>query len=255
VVALSPDHKAVTMGGPAERRAFIDGLMAQSSKRVTELLYEHRRLLKQRNAMLAEAAHHGRASAGLDAWTDAFITCSADLVRRRYEAITELTPRVRETYDVVSGGEESIDLRYDADGVEDLTGDVADQLRRSYEAVATRELHRGVTLFGPQKDDVTFTIDDGVVRETASQGQHKSLLVSLKIAECTLLWERRQERPVVLLDDVFSELDRSRCEHVMQTVLAMGMQCFVTTTEGDEMRRLVPASADVAVREITKGDR
>lgn len=248
IVALSPDHKSITMGAPADRRAFVDGLMAQSSKRVTELLYEHRRLLKQRNAMLAEAAQQGGRADGLDAWTDAFIACSAEVVRRRNEVLTDLTPRIRATYEQVSGGEEEIGIRYEADSVEDATTDVEAQMRRSYERLAARELARGMTLFGPQKDDVAFEINGGRVRDTASQGQHKSLLVSLKIAECALLYERTQERPVVLLDDVFSELDRSRCEHVMTTVLAMGMQCFVTTTEGEEMRKLIPSTAETMVR-------
>lgn len=248
VVALSPDHKSITFGGPADRRAFVDGLMAQSSKRVTELLYEHRRLLKQRNSMLADAAHHGGRVEGLDEWTDAFITCSAEVIRRRKDVLDDLTPRVREAYDAVSGGEEKIDVRYEADGVADAAENVEEQLRHVYEKVASREIQRGLTLFGPQKDEVAFMINDGVVRETASQGQHKSLLVSLKIAECALLYERTQERPVVLLDDVFSELDRSRCEHVMQTVLAMGMQCFVTTTEGAEMKKLVPVGKIIEVR-------
>jgi len=247
MVALSPDHKSITMGGPAERRAFVDGLMAQSSKRVTELLYEHRRLLKQRNSMLSDAVHHGGKVAGLDSWTDAFITCSAEVIRRRKDVLDDLTPRVQEAYDAISGGEETIDVRYEAEGVEDATADVDAQLRAAYERVASREIQRGLTLFGPQKDEVAFMINNGVVRETASQGQHKSLLVSLKIAECALLFERTQERPVVLLDDVFSELDRSRCEHVMQTVLAMGMQCFVTTTEGAEMKKMVPVGKVVEV--------
>lgn len=94
-------------------------------------------------------------------------------------------------------------------------------------------------MFGPQKDEVAFLINGGLVRETASQGQHKSLLVALKLAECVLLHERCNERPVVLLDDVFSELDRDRCARVLERVLLMGMQCFVTTTDGDNVMRVM----------------
>jgi DNA replication and repair protein RecF len=115
------------------------------------------------------------------------------------------------------------------------------------------ELRRGTTLFGPQKDEVDLLINDGLVRETASQGQHKSLLVALKLAECDVLHRARNERPVVLLDDVFSELDRTRIERVMQGVLAMGMQCFVTTTEGDGIGHMVPSGTDVLTATLARG--
>jgi DNA replication and repair protein RecF len=248
IVALSPDHKSITFGGPAERRAFLDGVMAQSSKRFTELLYEHRRLLKQRNAVL-QSRHHGSADlAALDVWTDMFIEVSAEIVERRARFLADVAPVVRATYDAVSGSAEAIDLVYEPDvRTHDVVPDdvecdrarVAEAYRAVAAAVRSRELARETTLFGPQKDELALRINGGLVRETASQGQHKSLLVALKLAECTLLHERCDERPVVLLDDVFSELDKDRCARVLERVLAMGMQCFVTTTEGESVMRVM----------------
>lgn len=253
MVALSPDHKAVTFGAPAERRAFVDAVMAQASPRYRDLLYELRRLLKQRNATLAMQIDDGT----LTTWTDAFVACSAEIVLRRRDFLLDLAPRVRDAYRTVSGGEEEIDLRYVPDNVNDvdardlvaierMLADTADRLRHA-------ELRRGTTMFGPQKDEVDLLINEGLVRETASQGQHKSLLVALKLAECDVLHRARNERPVVLLDDVFSELDRTRIERVMQGVLAMGMQCFVTTTEGDGIGDMVPAGTDVLTATLARG--
>lgn len=247
MVALSPDHKSVTFGGPAERRAFLDGVMAQSSRRFTELLYEHRRLLKQRNAAL----QHGASSGGvdvLDVWTEQFVNVSAEIVERRHQFLVDVTPIVRSAYEAVSGAAEEIDVVYQPDVITHGTMEpgapfTAENVATAYRLASThlrqRELARETTMFGPQKDEIAFMINGGLVRETASQGQHKSLLVALKLAECVLLHERCDERPVVLLDDVFSELDRDRCARVLDRVLLMGMQCFVTTTDGDNVMRVM----------------
>lgn len=251
VVALTPDHKAITFGAPADRRAFVDAVMAQASSRFRDLLYELRRVLKQRNAVLAMQADDGT----LTTWTTAFTACSAEIIVRRQHFITELAPRVREAYGMVSNAEEVIDVGYRPDTVTDPTD--VDTVRQQLDEAAARlqmaELRRGTTMFGPQKDDIDLTINGGLVRETASQGQHKSLLVALKLAECEVLMHTRNERPVVLLDDVFSELDRSRIERVMHGVLTMGMQCFVTTTEGDSIGSLVPAGTDIRTVTLARG--
>lgn len=243
LVALSPDHKSITLGGPAERRAFIDGVMAQSSKRYTELLYEHRRLLKQRNAVLQSGV--GLAvQASLDVWTEQFVMVSAELVERRQQWIAEFSPRVCAAYQAVSGEQEMIDIAYEPDVCTQgaLAHDAVltlESVAEAYRMLATqlrvREIARESTMFGPQKDELTFRINGGLVREAASQGQHKSLLVALKLAECDVLHEQCSERPVVLLDDVFSELDRDRCARVLERIVEMGMQCFVTTTDGDDV--------------------
>lgn len=253
VVALSPDHKGITLGGPAERRAFIDGVMAQSSKRYTELLYEHRRLLKQRNAVLQSGAGAAMQTS-LDVWTEQFVMVSAEIVERRTLWVAEAAPRVRDAYQAVSGVNEMIDMTYEPDVC--MQGALAQDAERTAERVAeayrslaaqlrTREMARESTMFGPQKDELAFHINGRLVRETASQGQHKSLLVALKLAECEALYEHCSERPVVLLDDVFSELDRDRCTRVLERVVGMGMQCFVTTTDGDDVLAMMERLAHV----------
>jgi DNA replication and repair protein RecF len=251
MVALTPDHKAITFGAPSDRRAFVDAVMAQAQARYRDLLYEARRLLKQRNAVLALQADDGT----LTTWTHAFIACSAEIIVRRHAFLQGLAPNVRDAYSMVSGGEEDIDLRYRPDTVVDAgsVDAVEQQLTAAAERLRPAELRRGTTLFGPQKDDVDFLINGGLVRETASQGQHKSFLVALKLAECGVLMTQRNERPVVLLDDVFSELDADRIKRVMHGVLAMGMQCFVTTTEGDSIDAMVPQGTDVRTVTLARG--
>lgn len=245
IVALSPDHKSITFGGPAERRSFLDGVMAQSSRRYAELLFEHRRLLKHRNALLQLVAAGQASVQDLDVWTDQFITVSAEIVERRAVFIREFTPRIEAVYATISSERERIDVVYEPDGLEVDSGgaytaaEIAQQYKTLAQTLRAREIARETTMFGPQKDEILFRINDGLVRETASQGQHKSLLIALKIAECELLHERCNERPVVLLDDVFSELDNERSMRVLESIIRMGMQCFVTTTNGAEVFDLI----------------
>ncbi|MBU3678370.1 MAG: DNA replication and repair protein RecF [Candidatus Kapabacteria bacterium] len=246
IVVLSPDHKSITFGAPAERRSFIDAVMAQSSRRVTELLFEHRRLFKHRNAVLSAMAEGRASEQDLDVWTEQFIIVGAEIVQRRAQFLRDVTPRIRESYSSVSGGMEDIDVRYQPD-VMDHAADAdvhsAEAVAAAYRTIArtlrSREIARQSTMFGPQKDDVALFINGGLVRVTASQGQHKSLLVALKIAESQILQEYSNERPVVLLDDVFSELDADRCRRVLDHVIAMNMQCFVTTTDGHQVRSVL----------------
>jgi DNA replication and repair protein RecF len=257
MVALSPDHKGVTFGPPAERRSFVDAVMAQCTTRYRDLLYEHRRLLKQRNAVLADLQKGLGSRELLTTWTDAIIACGAEITDRRRRFLVDLEPIVAAAYADVSGGAESVSITYEPDaGSGDTDGDVeadVELMRARAASVAEAEIRRGVTLFGPQKDEIAFALDGRLVRETASQGQHKSLLIALAIAECTLLEERTRERPVVLLDDLFSELDRHRGERVLQRVLSMGMQCFVTSTDGEEIVELIEQNKDVRLVRVANG--
>lgn len=234
VVALSPDHKAITFGGPSERRNFIDAVMAQSSTSVTNVLYDHRRALKQRNALLASQTTGNSFSE----WTRIFVEKSAELVERRAEFIKSITPLVQEEYAAVSGGVEGINIQYEPDHIDTSAGQYVEQFMEHAVRLYSAETQRGTSLFGPQKDEITFLINGGLVRETASQGQHKSLLVALKLAECRLIMEHRRELPIVLLDDVFSELDQLRSAKVVQRILEMKMQCFVTTTNAEAITEL-----------------
>lgn len=241
IVALSPDHKAITFGGPADRRSFLDGMMAQCSKRVTELLYEHRRLLKHRNALLSEEEQVTPEL--MDTVTDAFIAVSAELVQKRTEFVAQFAPRVHDMYEMVSGSREHIQMVYEPHVL-------AQDLHTKAKSLAIAERARGITLFGPQKDDIGLYINQNVVKETASQGQHKSLLVALKLAEAALLQERCSELPVVLLDDLFAELDNERCARVLSYVQNAGLQCFITGTDVQHMALESVNTSDVQVVNI-----
>jgi len=194
---------------------------------------------------------HGTGHLALGTWTNEFIAISASLIARRAAFVRDLAPIVEEEYAIVSGQAEQIEIVYQPDHVDLSAGDVEGQLQRTAERLAHAEQARQLTLFGPQKDDLTFLINGGLVKETASQGQHKSLMVALKLAEARLLMDRRHERPIMLLDDVFSELDAERSARVLDRILDMGMQCFVTTTDGERIAAMT--RKEVVVVEVSNG--
>lgn len=240
LVTLSPDNKNITAGAPQDRRKLVDSVISQASRRYMKDLVSYRRILKQRNALL----NRGRSDYGFDyglvePWTEALADVGAEIVVRRAEFLRSFSVLVQRAYSSVAGGDENVGFVYTPNSLppDMFTGQrtppVAD-VRAQYQAVASgrrrEERARGVTAFGPQKDEIVMTVNGGVARECASQGQHKTLLIAVKMAEFEYLREIRLETPVVLLDDIFSELDAQRATNVLD-LMRSDAQTFVTTTD------------------------
>lgn len=231
LVILSPDHGAITSGGPAERRKFLDITLAQVSPAYLEDLLEYRRVLRQRNLLLAEGRRRGNLSGvALEPWTASLAVHAARIVSRRRAFAAEFTSYVEPAYARLVPSGERPGLEYvgavDAEGVREIEAAVLKALERT----SREERQRGVTLVGPHRDDLRLLINGKDVQQFASQGQHKTLLVAFKIAEFRYVQERRDEPPVLLLDDVFSELDRARAARILELVEELG-QCVITATD------------------------
>jgi DNA replication and repair protein RecF len=221
---------------------FIDRLLSQCSQRYLEELMQLRRILKQRNALLAARAGFFDRSQ-FEVWTSKLIQCGAEITIRRRNFLRDFSPYFLEAYRTLSLGTEDVEISYLPDlslGSDEFLRATKEDLERAYalqaERMDTDELRRQVTLWGPQKDDVDIRINGGRAREHASQGQHKSLLICLKNAEFEYLRSVRNETPLLLLDDIFSELDEMRTSRVFETVIAAARQCFITTTEQERIR-------------------
>jgi DNA replication and repair protein RecF len=239
VVMLSPDYKNITFGAPSDRRQFMDSLLSQSSKAYLALLYNHKKSLKQRNILLAGYAREKRIDRNqFESWTEVFVKKSAEIIVRREKFIRDFSPYFNKYYQTVSGGKEAVEINYLPDSLpadvfngEFESDSIKSILSRHAFENRERELARGTTVFGPQKDDIEIRVNGGTAKDTASQGQHKSLLVSIKFAEFKFLSEIRKETPVILLDDIFSELDRKRSEFVLEMIKQNQAQTFITVTE------------------------
>jgi DNA replication and repair protein RecF len=242
VVVLAPDHGKITAGSPVERRKFIDVVLSQFSRAYLEDLLEYRRVLRQRNRVLAEAREEGRdPSRALEPWSESLALYGSRIVVRRAEFISSFVPYVRQAHASVAGGREEPALTY-ASGTGELGEPSVEKVHRRLEELRRRyaeERRRGATLVGPHRDELRLFLDGAEVQPYASQGQHKTLLVALKIAECLYLRERSEEPPALLLDDLFGELDPMRSRRILAMVSELG-QTVITATDEALFQEAIP---------------
>lgn len=249
-VFFGPDELSLVKGSPDARRRFLDDLVVKLRPVRDALRREWERVLKQRNALLKSAPRRGElpraAAETLGIWDDALSRTGAALTAARLEALGLLLPHARRRYEAVAGGGE-LSLAYTSSWVpdelsaavlDDPTSVDEDVLRKhlsgALEELRPRELERGISLAGPQRDDVAVVLAsaDGPLdaRVYASQGDQRTAALALKLAEHDLLTEALDERPVLLLDDVFSELDPGRRGWLAEAVSGMG-QALVSSAD------------------------
>ena len=233
VVVLSPESGAITSGGPADRRRFLDFVIAQSSKMYLEDLLEYRRVLRQRNKILFDGKV-GRTdySDVIEPWDQELTDRGSRITHRRGVFLRELQPIIHESYGRIAGNSELPTIEYQpsvvhADGASEE--EIRSRFRQEIKRKAQEEKRVGITLVGPHRDELELAINALGVRSHASQGQHKTFLIALKVAEFLYLQEKKNERPILLLDDIFTELDRHRSERLLALTGSVG-QAFITTT-------------------------
>ncbi|MDP4200201.1 MAG: DNA replication and repair protein RecF [Bacteroidota bacterium] len=237
VVVLTPDEKIITSGPPAERRRFLNMVLSQASHAYLEDEIEYRRALKQRNAVLTDAKLQRRPAqmvqAALLPWTAIALERGERIMRRRAEFVREFRGPLLDSYRTLASTNESPSLDYLPMGNSSEAPDFRAFLERASEQCAAEELRRGTTLFGPHRDDIRLSINPGQeAKDYASQGQHKTLLVAMKLAEFQYLRDATRETPMLLFDDVFSELDDERARAVLALAASGALgQTFITTTE------------------------
>lgn len=234
VVVLSPEQTGITMGAPTERRRFLDLVIAQASRAYLQDLLEYRRILRQRNKILLDARIQRRDPGdALEPWNKSLVETGSALMERRAAFFASFKDTLERAYRMLAGDEEHPGADYapsfrvpswsDPNGIR---GIFEDELRQHED----EERRTGATAVGPHRDDIEFTIGGISARKFASQGQHRTLLVALKMAEFDYLKSQRGETPILLLDDVFGELDRHRSGRLVEEARTLG-QVFVTTTD------------------------
>jgi DNA replication and repair protein RecF len=231
VVILSPENNAITFGSPADRRKFVDLVISQSSKAYVEDSMEYRRIVRQRNVILSEGK--GRdVGTEIAPWNEMLIRYGSRIIHRRNKFLNEFAPYIAQTYlDIVDERERpKIDYAPSV-SVNEITTieQIADSMEKKLAKKKNDEARFQTTLVGPHRDEVIFSLNGMSLKHFASQGQHKTFLVALKVAEFFYLKERCNETPVFLLDDVFSELDEHRSKKLLNVAESLG-QIFITTT-------------------------
>ncbi len=262
VVVLTPDDKIITSGPPSERRRFMNVVLSQASRTYLEHELEFKKALKHRNAILADAKQTRRSindtKSILEPWTEMVIHHAARVIERRDQFTKDFRPYLIAAYREVSDNRESPALAYEPMGLgAGLLGNGAESfLRDQLRLVSQDEFRRGVSLVGAHRDDLMLFIHGSApARDHASQGQHKTLLVAMKLAEFRYLKEATGETPMLLLDDVFSELDRDRAAKLLALTESGGFgQTFITSTDRSIFERSLNFSTgDHKLWEVTSG--
>lgn len=205
VTVFSPDDMEIIKGGPAARRDYLDQLLVAVHPKNEQAVSDYERVLRQRNALLKQMAggRDSEASLTLEVWDSRLTQTGERLGSLRAKVVEQLLPMVSECYEQVAGRASDIGMVYDARWR-------AIGLAQAVLDVRRDEMRRGVSLEGPHRDDLLITIGDMASRTQASQGEQRSLTLALRLAAHRLVMIARGHAPVLLLDDVFSELDDAR---------------------------------------------
>lgn len=210
VTVFAPDDLEMIKGGPAERRRYLDDALVASHPRYDALRGEVDKVLKQRNALLKGAG--GRLDEGaaftLDVWDAKLVEAGGALASARQNLLARLSPVLSATYDAVAHGPAEVTATYVADWA--ATG-----LAEALVAARRDDVRRGVSTVGPHRDDVDLQIGGMPARTHASQGEQRSLALALRLAAHHVITEVTGSSPVLLLDDVFSELDPERSDALL----------------------------------------
>jgi DNA replication and repair protein RecF len=255
-VLFAPEDLAVVKGDPDQRRRYLDDLLVATAPRYVGTKADYERVLRQRTALLKSArARGGGAPAALDAWDEQLARMGAELTSGRLGLVTAIRPLVAKAYAAVSGDDGSVAMAYHQPfggqgeppaGQEQLR----DALLEALAAARTAELDRGVCLVGPHRDELELRIGELPARGYASQGESWSLALALRLAAYELL-RSGGEDPVLLLDDVFAELDSGRRERLAVLVGEAEQVLVTAAVTADVPARLAGRRFTVADGAIT----
>jgi len=227
VTVFAPDDLTLVKGGPAERREYVDELLAMLAARYDAARADYDRVLKQRNALLRAGVRDDEARSTLDVFDEQLVRAGAELTRGRLRLLERLVPTVAAAYASLAHDEREITATYRSDASpQPLTAADADlervdeYLRAALARHRRAEIERGLTLVGPHRDELHLTIDGLDARHQASQGEQRTLALALRLGGHLVVRDVAGAAPVLLLDDVFSELDAQRVAALVQNLPA-----------------------------------
>lgn len=225
IVFFSPEDLNIIKDGPSERRKFINLELSQLNKMYNYNLYQYKKVLEQRNKLLKDIYYNNNLKETLEIWNLQLIKYGIEVIKDREIFINELNEIVKEIHKKLSGEKEDINVIYEP------SVDI-DSFENELIKNQDKDIRFGSTSVGPHKDDIIIKINDIDVRNYGSQGQQRTAALSLKLAEIELVKKKINDTPILLLDDVLSELDSNRQNFLMESI--GGIQTVITCTGVDD---------------------
>jgi len=241
-VSFSAADLEVVRGEPSRRRRFLDLEIAQLSPSYVHALGYYRKVVEQRNRLFKTARDRSMRAIveeTLGAWTDQLVQYGSRMMERRAHFLEQLQAFSQPIHTLMTDGAERLTVAYHPSfkAPADVEG-IQERFREALGGMREEELRRQVTLLGPHRDDVTLLVNGRDVRTFGSQGQQRTVALSIKLAEVELMRDLTGESPVCLLDDVFSELDARRRAHIFDVTLD-SCQTFLSTTDLELLPRAI----------------
>jgi DNA replication and repair protein RecF len=242
-VIFTPADLSIIDGGPSERRKFLDNALTQLKPGYGSLISRYIKTLMQRNSLLKDLIRHSELYDTLDIWDDRLSVLGGRIVRQRVLYIRNLDPYLKKIYDGISSSREEITAEYQSSfgSGSDDEAENASALRKNLYDTREEDIKNGTTGSGPHRDDIAISLSGLNTRIYASQGQKRSCAVALKLSEAELTGCMTGTPPVILLDDVMSELDPLRRDYILNHI--ENRQVFLTCCEPEEI--LAKTSAEV----------
>ena len=249
VVLFAPEDLQIVRGDPSSRRRFADQLLIQRTPRMAGVIADYERVLRQRTALLKSARARGVRGEGLstlDVWDDKLISLGSEIIHARLRLASDLQGPLADAYTAIAGADHRPQLDWalsvrggdpeegEPDAELDVRGEIEEQFRAALQAKRSKEIERGLTLVGPHRDDLILRVRDLPVKGYASHGESWSVALALRLASAELLRaESPAGDPVLILDDVFAELDADRRQRLAAITSGYEQVIVTAAVEGD----------------------
>ncbi|WP_158976166.1 DNA replication/repair protein RecF [Cellulophaga sp. L1A9] len=234
LVIISPSDRDLITEGSDTRRKFIDGVISQSDKEYLQTLLKYNKIVSQRNSLLKYfAVNHTFDKTNLSVYNEQLATYGTVIFNKRVAFLETFIPIFKEQYQVISGGNEEVSLVYDS---KLLDSNLLDLLEKNIE----KDRALQYTSVGIHKDDLNFDLGEHPIKKFGSQGQQKSFLIALKLAQFHFIKEQSSTTPILLLDDIFDKLDENRVSHIISLVNDENFgQLFISDTHADRTENVI----------------
>jgi DNA replication and repair protein RecF len=257
VIELSPEDMNIVAGAPGHRRRFLNFCLCQLSASYWSSLVEYGRVLQQRNTALKSRSGRRWHAAGDDemkAWNEQLVRVGSSIIERRKDFIEQIAPQANVFHRRITGDDERIALNYEP-AMEGTAGEkITDCFQKALKKVGEKEHRLGITLVGPHRDDVIIAVNGRPLRSYGSQGQQRTAAIALKLAAARQFEMVRGDPPILLLDDVFAELDVERTRALFE-LFEQFDQIFIATAKesdlagcGDRLGRMFISEGTVVGR-------
>lgn len=225
VIFFSPEDLSIIKNGPSERRRFLDLELCQLDKLYLYHYTNYNKVLNQRNNLLKQISFKPQLADTIDIWNEQLVQYGVELIKARRNFINQLNEILKEIHGRLTGNKEQLCIQYECNVNEENFAELLQQRQE-------QDFKYQSTQYGPHRDDMGFYIDDIEVRKYGSQGQQRTAALSLKLAEIEIVKQRIKDTPILLLDDVMSELDENRRDYLLHSI--NNIQTIITCTGYDD---------------------